>query len=141
MESSEECRSAEPATPQEFAFVTPNGAPADRVNLYAREWVPMLEELGVRLRPFYNARHTYITYLLSFGASPLFIARQTGTSLEMIEEHYGGITAVDDELDDLIRERQGNPLFTLSKLDVAGPRRQMAMRSISSSVIWSLVRS
>jgi len=42
-----------------------------------------------------------ITYLLALGVSPLFVARQTGTSLEMIEAHYGGITTVADEIDDL----------------------------------------
>ncbi|MGD9765821.1 MAG: hypothetical protein AB7V27_19170 [Candidatus Binatia bacterium] len=72
-----------------------------------------LEELEIRLRPFYNARHTYITYLLSLGTSARFVARQTGTSLEMIGTRYGGITAVADELDELSREREesesGNP--------------------------------
>jgi hypothetical protein len=28
--------------------------------------------------------------MIGIGASPLFVCRQTGTSLEMIEEHYGG---------------------------------------------------
>jgi hypothetical protein len=27
--------------------------------------------------------------LLAAGAKPLFVCRQTGTSLEMIEKHYG----------------------------------------------------
>jgi integrase len=95
-------------------FTTPSGAPIDQVNFYAREWVPMLQRLGVRLRPFYNTRHTYITYLLSLGVSPLFVARQTGASLEMIEAHYGGITAVANELDVLIRGREENETGNLS---------------------------
>jgi len=90
----------------DFVFTTPGGAPINQVNFYAREWVPMLQRLGVRLRPFYNARHTYITYLLSLGVSPLFVVRQTGTSLEMIEAHYGGMTAVADELDARIQGRE-----------------------------------
>jgi hypothetical protein len=44
-------------------LTTPNGAPIDQVNFYARKWVPVLEEPEIRLRPFYNVRHTYITYL------------------------------------------------------------------------------
>lgn len=52
-----------------------------------------------------RARHTYITYLSSLDTSPLCVARQTGTSLEMIEAHYGGITAMADEVDELIQER------------------------------------
>ena len=116
-----------------FIFTTPNGAPIDQVNFYAREWVPMLEELEIRVRPFYNARHTYITYLLSLGTSPLFVARQTGTSLEMIETHYGGITAVADELDELIREREesetGNPpgTFPLTRSEPESPENKKAL--------------
>ncbi len=32
---------------------------------YQREWVPMLRRLGIRPRPFYNARHTYISFMIS----------------------------------------------------------------------------
>ena len=73
----------------DFVFTTSTGAPIDEANFYRREWVPMLRGLGIRPRPFYNTRHTYISYLLAIGARPLFVCRQTGTSLRMIEEHYG----------------------------------------------------
>jgi len=33
--------------------------------------------------------HTYISRLLAAGAKPFFVCRQTGTSLEMVEKHYG----------------------------------------------------
>src|SRR5262249_54962417 len=89
-----------------FVFTTANGAPISQANFFNREWAPMLEALGIRRRPFYNTRHTYITYLLALGVAPLFIARQTGTSLEMIEDHYGSVSLVADTLDGLIRERE-----------------------------------
>jgi hypothetical protein len=57
-----------------------------------------------RPRPFYNAGHTYISFLLAAGAKPLFVCRQTGTTLEMIGRHYGDARVAADELDELIGE-------------------------------------
>src|SRR5690606_34396179 len=51
-------------SPEAFVFVTPAGCPIDEPNFYRREWVPLLTRLGVRQRPFYNCRHTYITTML-----------------------------------------------------------------------------
>ena len=96
------------ASPDDFVFITPTGAPIDEVNFYRREWKPMLESLRIRQRSFYNTRHTYITYLLSLGVSPLFVSRQTGTSLEMIEKHYGGTTVIAEELDRLLRRQRSS---------------------------------
>ena len=53
--------------------------------------------------------------LLDAGAKPLFVCRQTGTSLEMIEKHYGDARVDADQLDEMIgelvadREPTGNP--------------------------------
>jgi hypothetical protein len=102
----------------DFVFTTVNGAPIDEGNFYAREWVPALRRLQIRPRPFYNTRHTYITYMLDIGANPLFVARQTGTSLEMIEDHYGSRRVVAEHLDELIDAAGGasrNPAGTLSE--------------------------
>jgi len=88
----------------DFVFTTPSGAPIDQANFYAREWVPMLRRLKMRPRPFYNTRHTYISYMLAIGARPLWVARQTGTSLAMIEEHYGDARCSSGELDALISD-------------------------------------
>jgi hypothetical protein len=90
----------------DFVFTTPNGAPIDQANFYVREWAPMLRVLKVRPRPFYNTRHTYISYMLELGAKPLWVARQTGTSLDMIEKHYGHAKVVAEELDNLISEAE-----------------------------------
>ena len=73
--------------------------------------------MQIRPRPFYNTRHTYITYMLDIGANPLFVARQTGTSLEMIENHYGSRRVVAEHLDELIDAAEGtsrNPAGTLA---------------------------
>src|SRR5207247_2207029 len=86
----------------DYVFTTASGTPIDQANFYRREWVPMLRVLKIRPRPFYNTRHTYISYMLEIGAKPLWVARQTGTSLDMIERHYGKAKVIAEELDALI---------------------------------------
>jgi len=70
-------------------FRTPAGVALDIRNFYQREWVPMLNDLEIRLRPFYNTRHTYISFAMSLGEKLAFVCSQTGTSPAMIERHYG----------------------------------------------------
>ena len=102
--------------PTDFVFTTPTGSPIDEANFYQREWLPMLRRLQIRPRPFYNTRHTYISYMVAIGANPLFIVRQTGTSLQMIEDHYGSVRVIADELDELITTAANrNPTGTLSE--------------------------
>ena len=74
----------------------------DEANFYQREWIPALRRLSIRPRPYYNCQHTYIPSMLNIGTNPLFVARQTGTSLEMIETHYGSRGVVAEPLDELI---------------------------------------
>ena len=76
-------------TEETVVFRTPKGAPINGRNFYQREWLPMLRRLGIRARPFYNTRHTYISTLLSLGAKIAYVCAQTGTSSAMIEKHYG----------------------------------------------------
>jgi integrase len=121
----------------DFVFTSPRGAAINEANFYRREWVPMLRRLGIRPRPFYNTRHTYISFMLAAGARPLWVARQTGTSLKMIEEHYGSARMAPDELDDLIADASEtrNPPGTLdySETDVGLTRRKNPDFSLPSS--------
>ena len=48
--------------------------------------------------------------MLEVGAKPLWVCRQTGTSLEMNEKHCGKATVVADELDSLIGGRPSGRL-------------------------------
>jgi hypothetical protein len=99
--------------PDDFVFMTPAGTPIDEANFQRRVWLRALRALRIRPRPFYNCRHTYISMLLDAGAKPLFVCRQTGTSLEMIEKHYCDARVDADQLDEMIRvgdrEPTGNP--------------------------------
>jgi len=43
-------------------------------------------------RSTYCFRHTYATFRLTEGVDVYFLAKQMGTSVKMIEDHYGHIT-------------------------------------------------
>lgn len=41
----------------------------------------------------YTLRHSFVTEAISGGLSILDVARMTGTSIQMIEKHYGHLVA------------------------------------------------
>jgi hypothetical protein len=49
----------------------------------------LLRACEIRPRKFYATRHTFISAALTAGLNVKFIAEYTGTSLAMIEQHYG----------------------------------------------------
>lgn len=82
----------------DFVFTTDKGAPAS--TLYESLIESLLEKSELRvsgsgkLRSTYCFRHTYATFRLTEGVDVYFLAKQMGTSVKMIEDHYGHITPV-----------------------------------------------
>jgi hypothetical protein len=50
---------------------------------------PALRATGVRPRKFYATRHTFLSVGLSRGCNAKWVATYCGTSLEMLDRHYG----------------------------------------------------
>jgi integrase len=82
----------------DFVFTTSTGKPASL--LYRGLISNLLTESGLlrsssgSRRSTYCFRHTYATFRLSEGVDVYFLAEQMGTSVQMIEQHYGHITPV-----------------------------------------------
>src|SRR5207245_4003997 len=83
-------------TPDDFVFTTYKGKRA--VTLYGALIGDLLEtskllfsSSGSR-RSTYCFRHTYATFRLMEGVDVYFLAKQMGTSVQMIEDYYGHIT-------------------------------------------------
>lgn len=57
--------------------------------------------LEIRPRPFYNARHTFISVALTLGCNQKWLAEQTGTSIGMLQQSYGKY--IRDDGDALLR--------------------------------------
>jgi len=59
-------------------------------NFRRREWAPAIEASGAR-KParIYDLRSTFASNALAAGVSAFELARVMGTSVQMIERHYG----------------------------------------------------
>jgi integrase len=89
---------AKASEPDDFVFTTTKGTPA--TTLYSTLIVKLLKESGLlrsssgSRRSTYCFRHTYATFRLTEGVDVYFLAKQMGTSVQMIEDHYGHINPV-----------------------------------------------
>ena len=86
--------------PNSYVFTDGQGKPIDQSE-FARGFQAVLRVLKIRQRPFYNTRHTFISIALTLGCNQKWIAEQTGTSIAMIQEHYGKY--IRDDGDALLR--------------------------------------
>lgn len=84
--------------PDDPVFTIINGKPAK--HLYADTVQALLEEAKLRMGPngiprsTYCFRHTYATFRLSEGVDVYILAEQMGTSVKMIEQHYGHVNTI-----------------------------------------------
>jgi integrase len=76
--------------PESLVFPSPTGKFIDLHNLSSRAWRKVLESLpDIEYRKLYQTRHTFISLCIESGASTLAVARWCGTSVKMIDNHYG----------------------------------------------------
>lgn len=70
----------------------PSGGPLNLDNFRRREWAPAVEASGVQ-RParIYDLRATFASNALAAGVTVFELARVMGTSVRMIEKHYGAL--------------------------------------------------
>ena len=60
-------------------------------NFRRREWYPALDAAGVERQRIYDLRSTFASQALAAGVSVFELARIMGTSVRMIERHYGAL--------------------------------------------------
>jgi integrase len=85
-----------------FVFAANRGGPFDLANFRRRAWQPAIEASGVN-RParIYDMRSTFASNSLAAGISVFELARIMGTSVAMIERHYG--TLIEGAGADIVR--------------------------------------
>lgn len=74
-----------------LVFPGPRGAHVNLRNFRKREWIPALDAAGVTGRRIYDLRSTFASQALAAGVSVFELARIMGTSVRMIERHYGAM--------------------------------------------------
>jgi integrase len=82
---------------QDSLLIFPNarGGYLDFRNFNRRHWKPVQKAAGIEpLRDLYDLRHTYATFALRAGVPVFALSRFMGTSIAMIDLHYGHL-AVD----------------------------------------------
>jgi integrase len=81
-----------PRLDTQLVFPAPRGGPIVLDRFRKREWVPAVEAAGVA-KPcrIYDLRSTFASNALAAGVTVFEVARVTGTSVEMIEHHYGAL--------------------------------------------------
>ena len=73
-------------------FPSPAGALLNLDNRRWREWAPAVEASGVALPArIYDLRATFASDVLAANVSVFRLARVMGTSVRMIERHYGAL--------------------------------------------------
>ncbi len=73
-----------------LVFPSPTGGYFDLHNFRNRYWKPAQLAAGVEpLRRIYDLRHTFATFALRADISTFELSRYMGTSLGMIDRHYG----------------------------------------------------
>lgn len=84
--------------PDDAVFTTITGKP--NKSLYDEMISDLLKQTGLLMgasgipRSTYCFRHTYATFRLSEGIDVYFLAEQMGTSVQMIEDHYGHVNTI-----------------------------------------------
>src|SRR5262249_55558575 len=78
-----------------LVFATARGGYLDSRNFNRRQWKPVQRGVGIEPpRDLYDLRHTYATFALRAGVPVFALSRFMGTSIAMIDLHYGHL-AVD----------------------------------------------
>jgi integrase len=73
-----------------LVFPSVRGGYVDLHNFRNRAWKPAQRAVGIEpLRRVYDLRHTFATFALRAGISTFDLSRYMGTSLAMIDRHYG----------------------------------------------------
>ena len=73
----------------EHIFKNQQGRPISFHTWRAKDWYRTLRALGIKERKPYATRHTFISVGLSNGVNIKWLAEYCGTSVAMIEKHYG----------------------------------------------------
>jgi hypothetical protein len=114
-------------------FPNSRGGYLDFRNLNRRHWKPVQKRVGIEpLRDLYDLRHTYATFALRAGVPVFALSRFMGTSIAMIDLHYGHL-AVDSYqhavslLDALALERAVDVGWTSARMP-AKPRGDSVSR-------------
>jgi integrase len=75
-----------------FVFAADRGGPFDVRNFGKRDWLTAIDTAGItKPARIYDLRSTFASNALAAGVTVYELARIMGTSVQMIELHYGAL--------------------------------------------------
>ncbi len=123
-------------TESEYVFKNREGNPINEDKWRKKHWYKALRAITIRERKFYATRHTYISVALSAGVNIKWLAEQCGTSVAMIEKHYGRY--IKDDGDAPLKALFGAKSETLGETLSTGTRKKRRqVVGNSRKEIWS----
>jgi integrase len=134
-----------PPAENEILFPNARGGRIDFRSFGRRQWKPAQQRAGIEpLRGLYDLRHTYATFALRAGVPVFAVSRFMGSSIAMIDYHYGHLAHDSHEhavslLDALAIERAVDagwtPTRTTAKphpTSLSGPPRRRSRRAVDA---------
>ena len=82
-----------------LVFPTPEGHCIRIRQFTQRHWAPAVAAAGLEPHNLYALRHSFASWWLASGGSLFTLARRMGTSIEMINSHYGHLVSDADDQD------------------------------------------
>jgi len=111
------------ATEGEYVFTSYERHPIDAGKWAKCYWSRALRAKKIRPRKFYAYKHTYISVALSANVNIKWLAEQCGTSVAMIEKHYGRY--INDDGDAPLRALLERKSETLSETFLTGGEKYL----------------
>jgi integrase len=131
--------------PKDSPLLFPNahGGHLDFRNFNPRHWKPVQKAAGIDpLRDLYDLRHTYATFALRAGVPVFALSRFMGTSIAMIDLHYGHLAVDSHEhavslMDALALERAVDAGWTSAR--IAARQRHDTVSKLRGKHSWRAV--
>jgi len=109
----------------------------------AKDWYRALRSTGIRERKPYSTRHTFISAGLSNGVNIKWLAEYCGTSVTMIEKHYGKFIGGNVEEQFMRLSHQKTGTLTGTHLDAEGTNSNEVVEILEEEIggpTWTRTR-
>jgi hypothetical protein len=134
-----------PASDNPILFPNMRGGRIDSRNFGRKHWRPAQSKAGIEpVRGLYDLRHTYASFALRAGVPVFAVSRFMGTSIAMIDRHYGHLANDSREhaialLGALALERALDAAWTWTRTPLNQSERQTwAPKCTGRGAAWTL---